>query len=207
MVLFTRRDELKHLWTVFRSNGYPPRIVSRALKKGPPQVQSQPDEGTTDKPKILYLPYIRHIAEPIQRVCRQLGVKIVFRTPQTLRQQLVRVKTPRPELKMKNVIYEVPCQDCTSVYIRETGRCLQVRLTEHKAAVRRCDRKNGIATHTWDQDHRVNLEAARVIQSEPFYWKRRVLEALSIKSHVTTSNLDCGLLLDPLWTPVLDTLN
>ena len=44
------------------------------------------------KPKVLYLPYIQHIAEPIQRVCRQLGVKIVFRTAQTLRQQLVKVK-------------------------------------------------------------------------------------------------------------------
>ena len=43
---------------------------------------------------ILCLPYIQHIAEPIQRVCRQLGVKIVSRTAQTLRQQLVKVKTP-----------------------------------------------------------------------------------------------------------------
>lgn len=131
----------------------------------------------------------------------------MLRTPQTLRQQLVRVKTPRPELKMKNVIYEVPCRDCTSVYIGETGKCLQVRLTDHKAAVMCCDRKNGIATHSWDHDHRVNWEEARVIGTEPFYWKRRVLEALSIRSHDTTSNLDCGLLLDPIWTPLLDVLN
>ena len=153
--------------------------------------------GSSDKPKILYLPYIQHITEPIQRVCRKLGVKVVFRTPQTLRQQLVRLKTARPKLKKKNVIYKVPCLDCTSVYIGETGRCLQVRLTEHKAAVRRGDRKNGIATHAWDHNHRVNWEGAQVIQTEPFYWKRRVLEAIIIRNHDTTSNLDCGLSLDP----------
>ena len=141
----TKRDELNHLRSVLQANGYPPQVVSRALR---PRAQFQQDLDAADNPKILYLPYIQHITEPIQQVCRKLGVKIVFRTPQTLRQQLVRLKTARPKLK-KNVIYKVPCLDCTSVYIGEMGRCLQVRLTEHKAAVRRGDRKNGIATHAW----------------------------------------------------------
>ena len=197
----TKRDELNHLRSVLQANGYPPQVVSWALR---PRAQCQQDLDAADNPKILYLPYIQHITEPIQRVCRKLGVKIVFRTPQTLRQQLVRLKTARPKLKKKNVIYKVPCLDCTSVYIGETGRCLQVRLTEHKVAVRRGDRKNGIATHAWDHNHRVNWEGAQVIQTEPFYWKRRVLEAIIIRNHDTTSNLDCGLSLDPLWTPLLD---
>ena len=199
----SKRDELNHLRSVFQANGYPPQVVSRALR---PRAQCQQDLDTADKPKILYVPYIQHITEPIQRVCRKLGVKIVFRTPHTLRQQLVKLKTARPKLK-KNVIYKVPCLDCTSVYIGETGRCLQVRLTEHKAAVKRGDRKNAIATHAWDHNHRVNWEGAQVIQTEPFYWKRRVLEAIIIRNHDTTSNLDCGLSLDPLWTPLLDIRN
>ena len=106
------------------------QVVSRGLRPKSPWIQLQPNAITTDKPKVLYLPYIQHIAEPIQRVCRQLGVKIVFRTAQTLRQQLVKVKTLRPELLMKNVIYEVPCQDCASVYIGETGRCLHAGETK-----------------------------------------------------------------------------
>ena len=109
---FTIRDELNHLRTSFLANGYPVQVVSRGYGPKSPWIQSQPNANTTDKPKVLYLPYIQHIAEPIQRVCRQPGVKIVFRTAQTLRQQLVKVKNLRPELLMKNVIYEVPCQDC-----------------------------------------------------------------------------------------------
>ena len=38
---------------------------------------------------------------------------------------------------------------------------------EHKGAVRREDRKNGITTHAWDEYHRVNWKEARVVTVEP----------------------------------------
>ena len=67
---------------------------------------------------------------------------------------------------------------------------LEKRLTEHKGAVKRCDRKNSIATHAWDQDHRVDWQKASVIQTESHYWKRRVLEAIWIQGNSNTTNLD-----------------
>ena len=69
---------------------------------------------------------------------------------------------------------------------------------EHKGAVRKEDRKNRIATHAWDEDHRINWEEARVVTVELSYWKRQVREALRIQSGGNTSNLDCGLMLDPV---------
>ena len=67
---------------------------------------------------------------------------------------------------MKEVVYEVPCRDCKCSYIGEIGRNLQKHLNEHKAAVRRGDRNNGIAVHASDHDHRVDWEAARVLEQE-----------------------------------------
>ena len=101
------------------------------------------------------------------------------------------------------MVHEVPCLDCNSKYIGETGRNLQRRLIEHKAAVRKGNRKNGIAVHLQDNDHRVDWEAARVIGQEPHYWRRRILEALHISRCERTSNLDCGLSLDSVWDPFL----
>ena len=63
------------------------------------------------------------LSEEIQRLCRGLNVKICFKSHNTLREL--------------GVVYEIPCQDCEKVYIGETGRSLQKRMTEHKAAVRR----------------------------------------------------------------------
>ena len=60
-------------------------------------------------------------------------MKVVFKSQCTLRRSLTRVKSATPELKKKDVVYDVPCLDCDSKYIGETGRNLQKRLMEHKA--------------------------------------------------------------------------
>ena len=78
----------------------------------------------------------------------------------------------------KEVVYQIPCQDCDSVYIGETGRSLGKRITEHKCAVKTGDRKNGVAVHAWDEGHRVDWEGVKILESEPHYLKRRVLEAI-----------------------------
>ena len=38
-------------------------------------------------------------------------MRLVFKSHGTLRQLLVRVKAPRPEVERKDVMYEVPCMD------------------------------------------------------------------------------------------------
>ena len=48
--------------------------------------------------------------------------------------------------------------DYNKLYIQfgETGRTLKKRLVEHKAAVKRRDKKNGTAVHAWEKQHRMN---------------------------------------------------
>ena len=127
----------------------------------------------------------------------------MFKSRGTLREALMKVKIPRPQLLKKGVVYEVPCMDSSSTYIGETGRTLKKRLVEHKGAVRRGDTNNGIAVHAWEHQHRVDWENAGVLKQEPGYWKRRVLEAIEIQRHAENTNLDCGLILNPIWTPFL----
>ena len=74
--------------------------------------------------------------------------------------------------------------DCETVYIGKTGQCLQKRLSEHKGAVKRCDQKNGVSVLAWKNDHRVNWKGARILETEPRYWRRRIQEALWITQSV-----------------------
>ena len=77
------------------------------------------------------------------------------------------------------------------------------RMTEHKYVVKRGNMINGIAAHVMEHKHEVDWDGAEVVKQEPRYWKRRVLEAIEIKRHTRNTNLDCGLKLDPIWTPFL----
>ena len=65
---------------------------------------------------------MRNTSEEIEREFRKLGVKVVFRSHGTLWQTLMRIKTPIEDLEKKDVVYEVPCMDCDTSYIGETGR-------------------------------------------------------------------------------------
>ena len=102
-------------------------------------------------------------------------------------------------------MYQVPCAECESVYIGETGRTLEKRISEHKGAVKRHEVKNGIAVHAWTKQHKVNWQAATVKHVETNHSRRKTIEALHIHLQQETSNLDCGRTLSPVWHPLLRT--
>ena len=126
----SRRKEITHLKKVFLANGYPEPMTSRTLNHQghSPPVLAETTEN--EKKKILYLLYIKGVSEKIELLCAPLGVKTVFKSRHTLRQSLMRVKSPRQDDLKAGVVYEVPCADCNHVYIGETGRCLQKRVKE-----------------------------------------------------------------------------
>ena len=137
--------ERNHLKQVFQANGYPAQMVNRTLRNRPhaPHSSTQTAEQTTT-PKFLHLPYVRGVSERIERKCRRLGIRTTFKSKGTLREALVQTKDPQPEWKKKGVVYQVPCAECESVYIGETGRTLEKGISEDKGAVKRHDAKNAM---------------------------------------------------------------
>ena len=204
----SRMKELEHLKRVFQANGYPRKLIQSTLNQPPhvprahDPVQTMDSEPQT-KPKTLCLPYVRHLSEEIQRLCRDLDIRVVFRPHNTLRQLLTKVKTPTPDEKKAGVIYEIPCLDCETVYIGETGRCMEKRMIEHRRVVRNGDRTNGVAVHAWDESHRVNWTGAKIREVETHLRKKKILEAIHIQTQPHTSNLDCGLFLNDVWLPFI----
>ena len=79
------------------------------------------EEETDDsKVQIMCIPYMKGISEKIEKTCKAMNattnVKVVFKPHRTMRQMLMKVKNPVPAEK-KGVVYEIPCQDCTQVYV------------------------------------------------------------------------------------------
>ena len=134
------------------------------------------------------------MSERIKRITAPLGVKTIFRSDNTLRQSLINVKNQTPREARKGVVYEVPHADCSHVYIgdrtdpeEENERKL---LCSEQIQVKQW---NSSTKYMWENEHRVNWEAAKVRLVEHNCKKRRVLEAIIIKKEKLTSHLDCGL--------------
>ena len=77
---------------------------------------------------------------------------------------------------------------CSSSYIGKTGRSLKKRLVEHKAAVRRGTQTMELqCMHGSINTRWTGRTLASVLKQEPAYWKRRVLEAIEIQKHDTST--------------------
>ena len=70
--------------------GYPKPLMKRVLSKTPTKpaedVSMDDDTTCTEETKLLCLPYVKGMSEQIERGCQQLGVRVVFRSGNKLRQ-------------------------------------------------------------------------------------------------------------------------
>ena len=54
----------------------------------------------------------------------------------TLKNILPKAKDSVERSSRPGVVYQIPCRDCTGIYIGETGRAYKTRLAEHKRDLR-----------------------------------------------------------------------
>ena len=113
----------------------------------------------------------------------------------TLRAQLSRVKDKLPTSMRSCVVYSIPCS-CEKVYIGETTRRLEQRISKHQDACRKGEEKKSVvAEHAWKEHHPIRWQETSVINRASRFGELRVKEALHI--HLTPGdqcfNRDVGL--------------
>ena len=98
------------------------------------------------------------------------------------------------------MVYEVKC-DCGEVYIGETGRPKDVRLSEHVKDIQYGRvQKSAPARHTSGCDKEMHPMEAKTLAHESNWRKRTVQEAIEIKEKDPYMNRDVGnFSLIPIW--------
>ena len=103
------------------------------------------------------------------------------------------------------VVYQIPCNDCNLSYFGQSGRGFDVRLTEHKNAVRLRRVNNACYKHISDKNHSLNWENARVVYKSNILSNRLVVESSLIvarpnynnsRSTLTIENLAANLIIN-----------
>ena len=84
---------------------------------------------------MVVVPYVKGLSEAFARILKSHGIATANRTHRTLRNFVVHPKDKVKEKKKTEVIYRVPCKNCSSSYVGETGRKFGLRIKEHKKEV------------------------------------------------------------------------
>ena len=78
-------------------------------------------------------------------------------------------------------VYRIPCKDCDKWYYGQTGRSLEVRITEHKRSVSQAQKNNAIFHHMSTSNHRIGWDQSELIYKSSCGYKRKIIEAALIK--------------------------
>ena len=184
-----KSKEIQHVTNALKANGYPSSIISNILKKKkkpPTQTIPTPEELVglffkwTDplntSPDFACIPYINGLTEPLTRLLRNNGIRVVTKPHRTLQQEFPSPKFRPPIELQTNVVYKITCTDCPWNYIGETSRCLLTRKQEHIRNVKNCSKGSNIANHVWTNNHLIDFENANVIDKGD-YRVRKTLES------------------------------
>ena len=156
----------------------------------------------------VVIPYISGLSESVQRVLRGYGITTAMKPYENIRKMVVHPKDKIEDSKKCECIYKIPCHNCSSVYIGETGREFSTRLKEHRKEVddlsqrkvTRAERKwsqsemnkSAVTDHAMYNNHVINWKDACVVASESDEKTRRIKEAVWIKKSGRVMNRDDG---------------
>ena len=73
------------------------------------------------------------------------------------------LKFRQPTHLQSNVVYKIPCKDCSWNYIGETGRCFQTRKKEHQRHLKNYAKGSNVANHAWKNNHSIDFDNTCVI--------------------------------------------
>ena len=179
-----RRKALKHLRGSLKCNGYPDWIL-RELR------DDNSDEGavkrlelvkeTSDKERnkkiSVVIPYIKGFSEQIRLVLGKYSIPTYFKPTNTLRQLLVKPKDPVDKENVVGLVYKIKCEECEALYVGETERSLQSKLSEHR---RPSSTSSEVAKHihTDQPEHTVELDNTEILTTEPRWFEIGVKEAI-----------------------------
>ncbi|XP_064464986.1 uncharacterized protein LOC135376414 [Ornithodoros turicata] len=198
------------------AGGYPDTLIQSVSETLITEMrQASTTERRRPEGRPVCIPYVHKISHSIKKVAERHGVPVVLSAPVKLQQLCSRVNNPKPrrgcEVQHKrpfvkcdtSLVYKIPLT-CGKYYIGQTGRCLNVRLLEHAAALKNTP-SGHLAVHVRDCGCTPLFDCTCTLAKHPNQTVREIHEAFNIFQHgpecvsspsIALSSAECGYLTD-----------
>ena len=123
------------------------------------------------------------VADKVSPLLRKVGTRVV-KTGSVTVGNILKGRKSRSDVR-KAGVYSVPCTQCSKVYIGETFRGIEKRLSEHKYDMKCFNLNNATVQHRFDTGHNANWKEAKMIKYVNDTMTRRCFESAYITSFDT----------------------
>ena len=130
------------------------------------------------------MPYVQYLSEKINKIVEPYNYKITHKNTNNLKLLYTNLKTKQTKNKTSHVVYKIPCNDCSKVYIGETKQYLEERIKGHKYA----NNLTALKKHTLNANHTFNFDNTEILEKEHNTKARCILEMIQIKTHTNAVN-------------------
>ena len=118
----------------------------------------------------------------------------------TIRSLLVHPKDKTPDLQKCGIVYQITCPQCQHMYMGETGRTLSARMKDHTS---HNTQPTAVRDHCREHGHIISKNNVEVLAREEGWFKRKVREAIKIKTLQPTINRNQGFDLPAIYSEIL----
>ena len=169
------QKEYDRITGVLKANMYKGDSINKISRKVSNPKQTEKPEKE-DPICSVNLPYIKGTSERLRRSLQKQNIRCTFYSQNTLKKTLSRPKDKIEALEKANVVYKIPCKDCTKSYIGQSKRETGTRLKEHRSNVINCrTEKSDLASHCWSNKHVMDWDNISVIDEDK-NWKSRLVK-------------------------------
>jgi len=152
--------------------------------------------------RLVVIPYVGGFSEATERIFWKYGISTAVKPYKTLRNLLVHPKDKRTIGPTGECVYKIPCHNCNSMYIGETGRSYAKRQQGHRKEVEsisnrtltRADRKDlatetnksAITDHAAKENRVIDWSGAKILDREGHRRTRQLKESIRIHTRRPT---------------------
>lgn len=187
---------------ILRNNNYPIHLInsiindvrSKESTNNNMTTHSPANQNNNNNKKYFVIPYIKHLSERIAKTLKTEEVEISFKYVNTVFKHFYnKLKFPTPTLQKSNLVYQIPCDNCPSVYIGQTSKYLSKRIKQHQYDVTSAPRfpnrnHTALVNHVIDNAHDFNFNNPQIKKVENNLKKRLLHEMIEIKSENNSIN-------------------